>query len=76
MSTILNQVNNIDNEEFALQLFDSLQSIDASAEISPYVTCGGKMYYEWWIANQHGISATIVEAVKNMFLGKLQNILC
>ncbi|GHO82801.1 hypothetical protein [Dictyobacter formicarum] len=76
MNTILDQVNNIDDEELALQLLDSLQSIDTSAEISSYVTCGGKMYYEWWIANQHGINATIVEAVQSMFLGKLQSILC
>ncbi|GCE16288.1 hypothetical protein [Dictyobacter kobayashii] len=75
MNTILDQVNNICDEDFALQLFDSLQSIDSSAEISPYITCGGKMYYEWWIANQHGMSATIAEAVQNMFAGKLMSIL-
>ncbi|GLV56120.1 hypothetical protein KDH_29630 [Dictyobacter sp. S3.2.2.5] len=75
IGAILGQMGNIDNEESALQLLDSLRSIDTSAEFSPYVTCGGEMYYEWRIADQHGMDATIAEAARNMLLGKLRSIL-
>ena len=58
-------------EIYAQTLFDSLQKLDTSADISLHLTCDGKAWYEWWIAGQYGMSPTFVDAVQEMYTRKL-----
>lgn len=58
-------------EIYAQGLFDSLQKLDTSADISLHLTCDGKSWYEWWIADHYGMSPTFVDAVQEMYTRKL-----
>ncbi|GCE27701.1 hypothetical protein KDA_31850 [Dictyobacter alpinus] len=57
-------------EMYAQHLFDSLQKMDTSAEVTLCPTCVGVMWYEWWIAGQHGMSPTFADAVQEMYARK------